>query len=51
MASAGDRAVSQSITGDVNGDGIDDALVGAVSADVDVILAAGSYAVFGKRHD
>ena len=53
-ASAGDRAgVSASITGDVNGDGIDDVLVGAVSADVDGILDAGSsYVVFGKkRHD
>ena len=37
----------------MNGDGIDDVLVGAVSADVDGILDAGSsYVVFGKkRHD
>ncbi len=50
-ASAGDRAgVSASITGDVNGDGIDDILVGAVKADVDGISDAGSsYVVFGKK--
>ncbi len=50
-ASAGDRAgVSASITGDVNGDGIDDVLVGAVSADIDGISDAGSsYVVFGKK--
>jgi flagellin-like hook-associated protein FlgL len=50
-ASAGDRAgLRVATTGDVNGDGVDDILVGALRADVDGMSDAGStYVVFGKK--
>jgi hypothetical protein len=48
-ASAGDRSGNIASAGDVNGDGIDDMLVGAVKADPNGVFDAGeTYVIFGK---
>ena len=46
--SQGDFAGRVASAGDVNGDGIDDLIIGAISADVDGLTAGAAFVVFGS---
>jgi len=46
--SLGDFAGRVASAGDVNGDGIDDLIIGAISADVDGLTAGAAFVVFGS---